>query len=158
MRFFLSHPKTTLLVIIAGLLWFIFTQVDFGVPTYKKALHDYLLQTYRDNNRDYFGNKLTSHITIEVVDALRNDKGQDLYGSTYCLILADEKTQEDILVCNIKIDASYNRGDETAVMTLDHEMCHIKLWGTEFNLHDEAWQSCMKEGTAMGEFKDVWGT
>ena len=105
---------------------------------------------YKENNRAFFGGKLTEDTVITIVPELRDDHGERIMGSTQC------SSDDGGLHCDVRIDAGYNQVQATAVLTLDHEMCHIKLWGKEFQQHGTAWQACMQEGAAMGEFHDVW--
>lgn len=148
MRFFLSRPKTTLIVILAAVFWFLFSQYAFGAP--RVHLQALLTKTFANNNRDYFGGKLPE-TDIVVVPTLINESGENLFGNSFCLELEGGKVH-----CTIRVARDYNPANETAVLTLDHEMCHVKLWGGKLNDHGPKFQACMQEGAAMGEFKDVW--
>lgn len=147
----MSKAKIAVLVIIAAVAWFLVEQYVFGEPLTRTQRLMVLETTYATNNRDYFGGKLTQDVSITMVPGLKNDRGQDLYGSTTCF-----KTEQG-MHCDIRLDTVYNFGIETAILTLNHEMCHVSLQGKSLpDSHGAEFQSCMQEGAAMGEFKDVW--
>ena len=60
----------------------------------------------------------------------------------------------------IRIDKESNPIQRQAEMTLIHEMCHLsdKINGENegFDGHSYAWETCMENIAARGQFKDIW--
>jgi len=105
---------------------------------------------YRESNKNYFANKLPQNPKIIWVYGLKNDKGEALFAETFC------DGEEGSLICTIKLDAQNNAAPSTAVMSMYHEQCHIKLWGKALQVHGHEFQSCMKDLANLDAFQDVW--
>jgi len=103
---------------------------------------------YQEYNQDYFGNALPQD-TIITVGSLGDNMG---------MTVLDSRNR-----WHITIDKYSNPIEKQAEMTLAHEMCHVKLKGTQslttdgvLDDHGEAFQSCMLNLAKRGAFKDLW--
>lgn len=56
----------------------------------------------------------------------------------------------------IIIDQDTNSVDREVLMTLFHEMCHVKVHWGELDQHGEKWQACMVNLADQGAFQDLW--
>ena len=98
---------------------------------------------YSESNRLYFNNKLPP-AKIVLTHGLKD------MATTLC-IHADGK-----LNCTIEINPDKNPVRRTAIMTLYHEQCHVKLWGSVKDAHGKEFQSCMHDLAAKGAFDELW--
>ena len=104
---------------------------------------------YAESNRLYFDNKLPP-AKIVLTHNLKDDNGS-VMATTFCIRAGGK------LNCTIEIDPDKNPVNRTAIMTLYHEQCHVKLWGIDINHpHGELFQDCMHDLATKGAFDDLW--
>lgn len=56
----------------------------------------------------------------------------------------------------IVVDRTTNPTSRGALMTLIHEMCHVKTNGKEFDVHGPKFQGCMLDVAEQGGFRGLW--
>lgn len=103
---------------------------------------EYLQDSYRIYNEEYFHNKLTKTPTIRI--------------ATNIVAMAD--TVCDFGSCTMRFNIRYAAAPRMASLDLLHEMCHIKVWGQEGtgqDSHDRVWRSCMLSLDMQGAFREL---
>ena len=103
---------------------------------------EFLQDSYRIYNEEYFHNRLTKTPKIRIVNNM------EAMADTVC----------DFGSCTMRFNPRYSAAPRVASLNLLHEMCHIKVWGQEGvggNSHDRVWRSCMLSLDMQGAFREL---
>lgn len=112
------------------------------------AMQQHVTAQFRHFNDGYFDGKLPK-TTVHYAEVPNE---QDVIGFSVC----DMDDDAGPTTCEIWVVPHYNIEPMSANLTLAHEMCHVALYGKEFDDHGPVWQGCMKRLAVEGAFEGSW--
>jgi SprT-like family len=120
------------------------------VPAPSGGLTDaaFLRRTYDIYNDAYFQNKLTSAITVNLLEP---DSTGNM-ASTFC---------DTDGSCVIQFNLKYTLAPRIGKQTLLHEQCHVKTWMQDMDAqgeqieHGKNWRACMLNLDMQGAFREI---
>jgi len=137
--------RIALAVLLLGL---VLTPVQAAHREWSKAqMQQHVTEQFRHFNDGYFDGKLPK-TTVHYAEVPNEE---DVVGFTIC-----DMDENGPMECEVWVVPHYNIEPMAANLTLAHEMCHIAVYGKEFDDHGPKWQGCMKHLATEGAFEGSW--
>lgn len=144
-----TREKVLLTILLAVLYSFLFGCSSQRIPTEhiiplpensgRDTTIAYLQKLYPIYNQEYFQNKLP-----ETKIDLYEDRAM---ATTLC--------ESGGVNCSISFNLRYVVAPRVSQFTMIHEMCHIKTWDAEKDVHGRIWRACMLQVDMQGGFRQI---
>ena len=143
------HDEGTIWLVAMGLILVILMMyavcgcaIAGAQPLSHAEIYQALIENYRHMNDGYFDGDLPANVQIEYATDRNRPIGQTTYATPI----------------SIFVNSYYDRSEREALLTEDHEMCHVYVYetGGEAIDHGPRWVGCMHRLADEGAFDQLW--